>query len=487
MKNIIKSGISIIMASALLVSCDPNEFDKSGLGLDGAPADESMNFSITPKADDPFRFTLTNNTPTEGVVLVSWSLGNGTVLQGEQVEAYYPLPGTYDLTLTITANNGQATSKVEQVTQTETDYAFLDSPVINLLSGGSDAVNGKTWVVDSLYNGHFGIGPADGDWPEWWGAGSLAKSNAGVYDDKFTLKLVEFVFDFQNNGNSYVKDYQIDNPNYSNGYTGPEDTDADYIVQFTPAAATWSVTEREGVNYITLTSDKPSFFGFDYGGTYEYRIDLINEDELHLSTIGGDDNRWYNILIREGYERPVVEKPIEARDLMDDFEGNGNIDWFTEEVVKFESINNFAPVPINESEFVAIYQKGEFEWSNIAIDLDYRLDLSERNVITMKVFMPSFNDYETECNPGTDWLATHNLIPQIDVKLHDSKMGGEAWKTQQVRGHVLTEDQLGKWVELEFDFSDVSERTDFDKIVIQFGMEGHCNTGIFYMDDFMLK
>ncbi|MCG8579847.1 MAG: PKD domain-containing protein, partial [Bacteroidales bacterium] len=136
MKNIIKSGISLLMAVMLLVSCDPNEFDKSGLGLESAPTDESMSFTITPKADDPFRFTLTNNTPTEGSVLISWSLGNGTVLQGEQVEAYYPLPGTYDLTLTITANNGQATSKVEQVTQTETDYAFLDSPVINFLSGG---------------------------------------------------------------------------------------------------------------------------------------------------------------------------------------------------------------------------------------------------------------------------------------------------------------------------------------------------------------
>ncbi|WP_430810438.1 PKD domain-containing protein [Carboxylicivirga sp. 1411-1] len=485
MKMKIISGISFLMAALLLISCDPNEFDKSGLGLNSAPSDDSMAFTITPKADDPFRFILTNTTPTEGTVLITWKLGNGTVLQGQQVEAYYPLPGTYDLTLTITANNGQSAAKVEQVTQTETDYSFLDSPVLNFLSGGSDAVDGKTWVVDSLYRGHFGIGPAGGDWPEWWAANPLQKTGSGAYDDEFTFKLVEFVFDYKNNGDSYVKDYQKDLPYYSN----PVEVDGvDCRVNYTPRPATWTVTERDGVNYLSFSSETPVFLGFDYGGSYEYRIDMINENEVHLSTIGGGPgDRWYNILIRKGYERPVIEKPIEARDLMDDFEGNGNIDWFIAEVEQFGAISNFAPVPINESPNIGIYKKGAFEWTNVAVTLDYRLDLSERNVFSMKVFMPGFNDYVTECNPGTDWLPTHNLMPQIDVKLHDSKLGGDAWTTQQVRGHILSEDQLGKWVELEFDFSDVADRTDFDKIVVQFGMEGHCNPGIFYMDDFMLK
>ena len=38
--------------------------------------------------------------------------------------------------------------------------------------------------------------------------------------------------------------------------------------------------------------------------------------------------------------------------------------------------------------------------------------------------------------------------------------------------------------ELEFDFSGVAERTDYDRIVIQFGAEGHAGTGFFYFDDF---
>jgi len=41
-----------------------------------------------------------------------------------------------------------------------------------------------------------------------------------------------------------------------------------------------------------------------------------------------------------------------------------------------------------------------------------------------------------------------------------------------------------KWLSLEFDFSTVKDRTDYDKIVIQFGAEGHAAPGIFFFDDF---
>ena len=37
-----------------------------------------------------------------------------------------------------------------------------------------------------------------------------------------------------------------------------------------------------------------------------------------------------------------------------------------------------------------------------------------------------------------------------------------------------------KWIELEFDFSEVKDRQDYDRIVIQFGAEGHAASGIFF-------
>ncbi len=482
MKNIFKTGFLFAMAVLLFSACDPQEFDKSSLDMTIAPSAENISFTVTPGTDD-FHFTLTNDTPFEGIYSVVWTLGNGTVLKGNEVTAYYPLPGVYDLTLSIVSTNGESISKIMEFEQTETDYSFLDSPTINALTGGASNVDGITWVVDSLEAGHFGIGPVDGVGTEWWAAQPLQKTGSGAYDDEFTFKLVEFVLEFNNNGDSYVKDFQKDNVNYSN----PVEVDGtDCRVNYTTATATWSLVTKADGDYLVLSSSKPAFFGFDYGGTYEYRIDVINENEIYMSTIGGDGNRWYNKLIRKGYVRPIVEKPLEANDFMDDFEGNGNIDWQTGDIEQFSIINNFAPVPINTSANIAIYKKGAFEWTNVFTVLDYRLDLSARNVFTIKVFIPSFNDYVTECDPGTPWLATHNLLPQIDLKLQDSKKGGNAWETQQVRSHMLSEDQLGKWVELSFDYSDVSDRTDFDQVVVQFGMEGHCNPGIFYMDDFKL-
>jgi len=484
MKNIIKSGFGFALAILMmLVACDPNEFDKSELNFQTAPTAEEMNFTVA-QGEDAFHYNFENLTPLSGIQTVKWDFGNGSSAEGNKVTAYYPLPGNYEVTLTIAAADGSEGVKLTTIEQTETDYAFLDSPVLTMISGGASATEGKTWVVDSLGSGHFGIGPADGNWPEWWAASPLQKTGAGAYDDEFTFTLVDFIFDYKNNGNSYVKDLLLNDPNYSN----PVEVDGtDARVDFTPAAANWSLTERDGANYIVLSSEKPSFFGFNYGAANnEFRIEAITENTLQLSCIGADGNRWYNNLIVKGYEVPVVEKPLQENDIMDDFEGNGNVVWNLDDIVAFETITNFAPLEPNTSENIARYTKDGFEWTNVKTVLDYRIDLTSRNVFTMKVFIPSFNDYVTECDPGTPWLSEHNLKPQIDVKLQDSKKGGSAWETQQVRGHVFTEDQLGKWVELTFDFSDVSDRTDFDQIIIQLGAEGHCNSGIFYIDDFML-
>ena len=311
MKNIIKLGFGVALALLMtLTACDPNEFSKTDLQIDSAPTTDEMSFTITPGAD-AFHFTLDNLTPVSGVNTIKWSFGNGATDSGNSVVAYYPLPGTYEVTLTITAIDGSSGVKTATIEQTETDYAFLDSPLLTMISGGASATEGKTWVVDSTQTGHFGIGPAGGNTPDWWAAIPLQKTGTGSYDDEFTFTLVGFTFDFVNHGSSYVKDYQISNPNYSN----PVEVDGtDAKVDFTPAAASWSFSEKDGVNYIALSSDKPSFFGFDYGAVNnEYRIEEVSENYLTLSCIGGDGNRWFNTLVKKGFVKPVVTYDLDVQ------------------------------------------------------------------------------------------------------------------------------------------------------------------------------
>jgi len=311
MKNIIKSGFGIALAMLMmLVACDPNEFDKSELNVGTAPTADEMSFTVT-QGEDAFHYKLENLTNVSGVATVKWDFGNGSSGEGNNVIAYYPLPGDYEITLTISATDGTSGVKTMSLEQTETDYAFLDSPVLTMISGGASVTEGKTWVVDSLASAHYGIGPASGNWPEWWAASPLQKTGSGSYDDEFTFKMVDFIFDYVNNGNSYAKDYRLDDPNYSN----PVEVDGtDAKVDFTPAAANWSFSETDGTYYITLSSDKPSFFGFDYGAVNnEYRIESITETNITLSCIGGDGNRWYNGLVLKGYVKPTVTFNVDVQ------------------------------------------------------------------------------------------------------------------------------------------------------------------------------
>ena len=311
MKNIIKSGFGIALAMLMmLVACDPNEFDKSELNVGTAPTADEMSFTVT-QGEDAFHYKLENLTNVSGVATVKWDFGNGSSGEGNNVIAYYPLPGDYEITLTISATDGTSGVKTMSLEQTETDYAFLDSPVLTMISGGASVTEGKTWVVDSLASAHYGIGPASGNWPEWWAASPLQKTGSGSYDDEFTFKMVDFIFDYVNNGNSYAKDYRLDDPNYSN----PVEVDGtDAKVDFTPAAANWSFSETDGTYYITLSSDKPSFFGFDYGAVNnEYRIESITETNITLSCIGGDGNRWFNGLVLKGYVKPTVTFNVDVQ------------------------------------------------------------------------------------------------------------------------------------------------------------------------------
>jgi hypothetical protein len=146
-------------------------------------------------------------------------------------------------------------------------------------------------------------------------------------------------------------------------------------------------------------------------------------------------------------------------------------------------VDNPAPIGINPSNKAYRYQKANAFYSNLSFTApDYKFDLTTQNKIRLKVYIPSYNDYETENSVAGDWIAEKRLRPQLAVKLQNSEMADNAWQTQTeiVKTNLVTD----KWIELEFDFSKVADRQDYDKIVIQFGGEGHAGQGLFFFDDF---
>jgi hypothetical protein len=142
-------------------------------------------------------------------------------------------------------------------------------------------------------------------------------------------------------------------------------------------------------------------------------------------------------------------------------------------------------VGINTSSKVAMYIKANgagAQFGNVQIRLDYKMDITERNKFKLKVFIPGYNDYTTV--GGEPWQSYNTLQKQVSMKLQNRDLGGNAYTTQaEVKFNDLETDM---WLELEFDFSSVSDRIDFDQVVIQIGGEAIHTGGIFFIDDLIL-
>ncbi len=464
-----KKLISYILLLAAVVSCTPEEFS--------APANltaDQIDWGFTP-TDVVNEYQLYNNTP--GVTSL-WDLGNGATTKGDTAIARYTFAGTYKVKLTVISQGGVVTVEDDIVTDKDNPSFLSGYPYDQLIGNGE-----QTWAIDAYSKAHFGLGPTLANPVEWYAAGVNDKDERSLYDDRFTFRISSagLMVDQVTNGFVYANGSWASNLGATAGNEEP--SGGDFIMPF--AGGEHVVTVVGDV----LTISGGGFLGY-YAGTSQFQIVTLEDDLLEVVQWDTKGSFYWFTRFRPvdklTPEPAPIVKELDSRNINDDFEGKGNIVWATDEIQKFIAIDNFAPVPVNESAKVAIYQKGAGEWTNVNTVLDYFIDLSTRNKFTMKVFIPEFNDYVTSCNPGTDWLPTHTLMPQVDVKLHDTRMGGNAWQTQVVRSHVLTVDQLGQWVQLEFDFSDVSERVDFDKVVVQFGAEGHCVPGIFYMDEFKL-
>lgn len=295
--------ISIILLGlvTLMYACEPAYEEVSTI----AEPSGTVDFTVT--WNDDFNVTLTNTSSVDGIV--QWDLGNKTKKAGDVVSTAYRMPDTYTVTLTIYAKGG-VVSTSKDIVQEKTDYSIFSDPVYINLSGGVDAADGKTWVLDSLTKGHMGVGPPEGDWPEWWSADPLAKSNKGGYDDELTLKIADFEAIYVNHGHSYVKDFRKDDPAYSNQIQD----DTDYRVAYpTPVNGTWSIVEDGDKQYLVLSASTPINPNFDTGAVDgQYEIQSLTENVMKLKCIGGDGNAWYYILIRKGYERPTISFDLEA-------------------------------------------------------------------------------------------------------------------------------------------------------------------------------
>ncbi|MGY6559599.1 MAG: PKD domain-containing protein [Nitritalea sp.] len=293
-----------------------------------APSVEDANFNFQPTAESA---NIIQFTGAGDFFMMKWDLGNGATAEGRTVTGLYPLAGTYTVTLTV-FNAGGSESFSRDIVIDETDPTLLDRPVFNLLTGGIDAVEGKTWVIDSTRVGHFGVGPnpsVNGDFPEFYQAQPNEKVGSGMYNTRYTFKLDSFQFIWNTGGLVYLNAAQ--GGQFPGAFDpGVGDLSAPFV---SPGGLTWNIVEEAGRNPV-LSVSSPGFIGYFAGGR-TYQIVRLEENELFLRFVDQSDETlaWYVRLIPAGLTvvpdpepEPEPEDPNVAFTL-NDLVGPGKRTW----------------------------------------------------------------------------------------------------------------------------------------------------------------
>ncbi|ADY53177.1 hypothetical protein Pedsa_2635 [Pseudopedobacter saltans DSM 12145] len=286
---------------------------KKSISLEDPIAEEDINI-IVQETETPnvYRFI---NGQIGNTAKAKWNLGNSEEAVGDTVIGKYPFKGNYTVKLSV-FNGIKIVDKSIQISF-KNDNLDLD-PVYGFLTGGPNATNGKTWVLDSLIDGHVKL-VNNGSTTPW---NKLAKTNKGVYDDELTFKLAGKECLYKNNGNSYCHGGTIDgvtqfrlkelNANWGTVTSSTADG-GDLMINYTPKDAVqhWEMEIRGGKHYLQLKGGAFFFFYRGISNVIEYEINSINENEMvvtHYETAPASRaaSLWRDqyTLIRKGYQRP---------------------------------------------------------------------------------------------------------------------------------------------------------------------------------------
>ncbi len=513
MKNQIIKISRILLLLLFIAACSPQELDDYGLENISSLTDDQVSFTqtVSPTSDNVITFASTTQIPTNGVYTMRWDLGNGASGNKATATGVYPFAGDYTVTLSIHFPDGSIAKKSQVVSFADNDYSLVDTPVYRNLTGGADDADGKTWVFDQYNNfvaevanalaplkaeypepdrgaayaitGHMGLGPQGSRGQSWWGAAANDKLTWEMYSSKFT---------FIQNG-VQLKIVKDGNEGYGRkassasvgGFTVTGDSGDDAFFTYSGGDYTFSIDESGKFPTVTLTGN--AYMGY-YCGSQVYEIIYQTDKVMALrvnNTVESQDWVFIYCLEELNVEAPPAPKELRAIPLNENFEGDEILTFKQDDMggaAKSAVIGNPVPLPINESENVYRYWKSTGFYSNLSFTApDYKFDLTTQHKVRVKVFIPSFNDYTTENTVAGEWIANKKLLPQLAIKLQDGDHPAP-WEgqTEIVKPNL----EMDKWLELEFDFSAVANREDYDRIVIQFGAEGHAGSGFFYIDDF---
>ncbi|MCC8188589.1 MAG: hypothetical protein LIP08_14115 [Bacteroides sp.] len=273
-------------------------------------------------------------------VIGFWDLGNGATAEGvSSATGEYPFPGNYTVTLEAFGQGGKTNTVTTVLPVVNSNFELLSDPIYEMLTGGINNPEGKTWVVDSLLPGHLIKNPQNGGNGDWAAApaGYLNRANnktgGGMYDDEITFKLTDTdgpAFIYNNHGSSCAASNNISsgNPGAGSGIYSLLVADrswrvshsqvvssllpggcGDYIVNcIPPENMTWTIIKDGAGNYtlnLPKTADGNGGFLFYFTDwSAPYQIKSITPDKMVVWKSCTDGATRQIVMIRKGYIDP---------------------------------------------------------------------------------------------------------------------------------------------------------------------------------------
>lgn len=169
--------------------------------------------------------------------------------------------------------------------------------------------------------------------------------------------------------------------------------------------------------------------------------------------------------------------------VQDDFEGNGNINnWYGDACNIDTQFGNPYAQGINPSAKVLRYVDNGGQYANVRFQIPSSFDLIQKSRFSFKIYVPSSS-------------ITGSQPQQVSLQLQDGNLA-QPWETQC---EIIKPIVLDQWQTLSFDFqNDVyinlnagspppTQRSDFNRVVIQVNGENNTDNVVAYIDDVMYE
>lgn len=231
----------------------------------------------------------------ENATNYSFQFGDGASVKASpdgKASHSYTQNGINKYVVTAIAYGIGGTSSSSQI-EIEVRSDFDDPETTQFLTGGDS----KKWYIAKNMPAHLGVGPSDGDGPDYYAAAPNEKeSDACFYNDELVFTLKEngsIVYQLNNQGSTFFNAEYLGVAGGSGGEDQCLDFDTSGEINVALASAS-SELPKESTTGTQLVFGDDAFMSY-YIGTSNYEILEISDNYMHVRGIMGSDPSlaWY--------------------------------------------------------------------------------------------------------------------------------------------------------------------------------------------------